>query len=488
MNNTLLFCFVFLSFNQLIKGQTFQNLDFEESCDSAKTKLCFWDVSWGRKDACKRDAFGENQHLLIEGKSENSVGFVEQSLSIPQVEDIQILKVSADIKSENVEGRGAGLNIGVYDDTGNLLATKDMGGFYSVSWIKGSRDWKQNSLTIICPEGSVKIKIGAILYGAGKARFDNYQVVFTDIENRKPSQLGKDYISEAIDIISKNSFVRDSINVEELKAIALKIVGDAQSPKECHSAVEYLLGCLRAYGDHHSFFMTAEEVDNWENNESPEDNIEFPKFRQIQDFGYVMVPAFHGGNESLMKAYADSLQVGLKALMAKGIKGWIVDLRENTGGNMEPMIMGLGPLFDTQKLGSLVDVNGASENWFYKNGTYYWDEEKGISVSEPVEFKSKLPIAVLTSSQTGSSGEIVVISFKGNLNTKSFGTPTWGLTTGNGSFDLSDKSRMQLASTIMADRNGHQYHGSINPDLEVSETSKEEDLVMKAAIEWLLNF
>ena len=42
--------------------------------------------------------------------------------------------------------------------------------------------------------------------------------------------------------------------------------------------------------------------------------------------------------------YADSLQYQIKLMDNKYIKGWILDLRENSGGNCWPMLTGLGPL------------------------------------------------------------------------------------------------------------------------------------------------
>lgn len=178
------------------------------------------------------------------------------------------------------------------------------------------------------------------------------------------------------------------------------------------------------------------------------------------------------------------MQSILKRLYNAQIKGWIIDLRENTGGNMSPMIAGLGPIFDPGKMGSLVDVNGKEESWYYKKGHYLWNDQKVMAVSDPVVISSRLPIAVLTSSSTGSSGEIVLISFIGNSKTKIFGQPSWGLTTGNGGFDLMDGARMMLASTIMADRNGKLYHGSISPDVLI-ESNKTHDAEIKVAIEWL---
>ena len=154
---------------------------------------------------------------------------------------------------------------------------------------------------------------------------------------------------------------------------------------------------------------------------------------------------------------------------------------------MEPMIAGLGPLFSSEKLGALIDVNGISNSWYYKDGRYYGDDYKGWTVLKPFKPSSDLPIAVLIGNQTGSSGEIVTISFIGNSNTKSFGQPTWGLTTGNGSFELKDGSQIFLASTVMSDRNGKLYTSSITPDYMIEDfLTTENDEVIDAAKTWIM--
>lgn len=485
VSTTLIFIVLIL---KMVNGQNFQNLDFQQKCDSSKTGLCYWDLSWGGKKFVSAEIIDNKNVLAISGQDENSVGFVEQEANSTDTTSVKILSISSFVKSEEIMGKGAGLNIGLYDRNGNLLATKDMGGFYSVNWITGTNNWSKYAISVVCPKETDKIKIGMILYGKGRVWFSDFDVKITPIDNRKPSKLAQLYINLACDIIVKNSLVRDSININDLKEIALKIAGPAKKYSDCFLAVNYLLESLRPYGDHHSFFMSADEMKNWKKEGSKVSKIEFPSYKVIDGCGYILVPPFHGGNAKLMTAYADSLQKGIQSLSNSKISGWIVDLRQNTGGNMEPMIAGLGPLFSSEKLGSLVDVNRKSDSWYYEDGRYYGDGYKGWSVSKRIKLTSNLPIAVLTSNQTGSSGEIVVISFLGNSNTKSFGQPTWGLTTGNGSFELKGGSQIFLASTIMTDRNGNQYTTSINPDFLIEDkTDTDTDEIIEAAIKWIFS-
>ena len=479
--------FVLLSVSpSLTYTQQFKNLDFAGQCDTSKTGLCYWDLSWGKKGSVKPDQTDHRNALLINNEQSNAVGFAEQAIQLKHSSLLRILTATALIKSENIDGKGAGLNLSLYDSSDKLILSKDMGGFYSINWIRGSNPWKQYSISLVCPAATTRIKIGCILYGKGKAWFSSYKVDLIPIEGRKSSPLARRFINAVCDTIRLHSLIRDSIDISAIRPIALQIAGDAKKYADCYLAIDYLLGSLRSFGDEHSFFMTPAEVKNWKNEGSQVSKISFPKSRIMDSCGYILVPPFHGGNSKRMLAFADSLQNEIRILSRAGIKGWIIDLQENTGGNMEPMIAGLGPLFSSEKLGSLIDVDKKPNAWHYKNGRYYGDDDKGWNVSHPFSLHSNLPIAVLTSNQTGSSGEIVVVSFIGNANTRRFGQPTWGLTTGNGSFDLEDGSKLFLASTIMADRNGKEYTSSIVPDVEISSNNKEE--VYKAAVRWIYSF
>ena len=98
-------------------------------------------------------------------------------------------------------------------------------------------------------------------------------------------------------------------------------------------------------------------------------------------------------------------------------------------------------------------------------------------------------MAVLTDNRTASSGEAIVIAFRKRPLTRSFGTPTYGVSTANRGFVLSDSATIYLTVSTMADRNGNQYGYKINPDELVTGEfmidPTDNDLVVKAAIIWL---
>ncbi|MBZ5556708.1 MAG: S41 family peptidase, partial [Acidobacteriia bacterium] len=90
---------------------------------------------------------------------------------------------------------------------------------------------------------------------------------------------------------------------------------------------------------------------------------------------------------------------------------------------MWPMLAGLGPLLSTGALGSFAR-GGDSANWSYDNGAARLGPREMVRVSDaPYRLHSAVPpIAVLISARTASSGEAIAIAFRGNPNTRGFGT------------------------------------------------------------------
>lgn len=487
-NNNILLCTVLLGiilFQSCIKEnhRSFKNLNFNSPCASLDS-LCNWQSSYQVRTKIafvKTSKDQQNYSLLME--CNDGVGFLEQSYTVPKDKLDNILKLSAQIKTENLVGKGAGLNVGIYDSLNNLIQSVDMG-YGDFNFLKNSTDWEERTIETIIPLNAETIKIGIISYGTGKAFFDDAKVNFTPLVNRKPSKLAKEYIDAAADSIIKNSLYKDTIEIASIKEKAYSIAGDAKDYKEVHLAIEYMLNSI---DDIHALFMPLEARKIWEGNDEKVDiiDIRYSISKSIKDFGYIDVPGFHS-NDSLSKiAFADTIQKQIKFHKNKGVKGWIVDLRNNDGGNMAPMLAGLEPLFSADTLGFLINNRGEKEYWgrsekFQKE--YPVDYVKGVISNKRI---TNQPIAVLYGNRTGSSGEIIIISFIGNDNTRSFGQKSYGLTTGNGEYKLADGSYMLLSSTFMAARNGKVYKSNILPDVQVGDGTKDMDEELMEAVLWL---
>ncbi len=296
------------------------------------------------------------------------------------------------------------------------------------------------------------------------------------------------YLEEVFELIEKHSIKRDSVDLTMLRDSALYKAQDANMPSDCYPVIQWV---LRSLGDRHSFFMSAERAEEWKKPKTEEAQGPPPDFytfsgKRMGDYGYVQMRGFGSGNGRDNIRYADSLQNLLRSLATSELKGWILDLRQNGGGNCWPMLAGIGPLLGHGICGYFLDAQNRKVAWSYKNGSSRARKTKICKVrGKPFALQDELPVAVLWGPGTASSGEIVAVAFIGREKMKSFGQPSYGLTTGNGTFTLSDGAKVFLTSSIYVDRNGQQYGGQLEPDVVVKQEEGEEDLALAEAQAWL---
>jgi C-terminal processing protease CtpA/Prc len=215
------------------------------------------------------------------------------------------------------------------------------------------------------------------------------------------------------------------------------------------------------------------------------------------DIGLIELPQFAASLSDQQKAkeaadrFAEQIQTLIRELDREGVRGWILDLRLNNGGNMWPMLAGVGPILGEGEVGSFVSSSGATK-WSYRDGKSMVNNNVITQVIIPYKLKRENPpVAVLTDEITASSAEAVLIAFKGRAKTHVFGMPTRGVPTANQPFKLSDGAVLNLTIAIEADRTGKTYDKKIPPDTEIktdwSLYGTDEDTVIQAALKWLKN-
>ncbi|NVO33326.1 S41 family peptidase [Hymenobacter lapidiphilus] len=208
--------------------------------------------------------------------------------------------------------------------------------------------------------------------------------------------------------------------------------------------------------------------------------------------GYIQLPGINaGGSLEEMRAAARIVQDSLCRLPPGQARAWIIDLRLNDGGAMAPMLAGIAPLLGDGLLGGFVDINGKPEQqWYLRQGNFYVDSMQVTTLEKRCPARrTDLPIAVLLSGRTASSGEIVAISLKGRPATRFFGEPTYGATTANESYPISGGAYLTIAGSQDADRTGTPYKTSLTPDVLITGgdnfTDLSQDAKVAAALKWL---
>ena len=182
----------------------------------------------------------------------------------------------------------------------------------------------------------------------------------------------------------------------------------------------------------------------------------------------IHLPAFAGDDENCLR-YARTVLDSIPDT----VKGVCIDLRGNHGGNMYPMIAAVHRFLPDdiflkfkmrRRFQSVMPIN---------------KEFVAKIVGIDIEPRINCPVAILTDEATASSGEAVLLSFRGLDNARVFGSPTAGYASANESIIFYNGSILALTVSCDIARTGEVFcEDPIVPDVETD--SPEED-----AMSWL---
>ncbi|MFN8588387.1 MAG: S41 family peptidase [Candidatus Eisenbacteria bacterium] len=189
-----------------------------------------------------------------------------------------------------------------------------------------------------------------------------------------------------------------------------------------------------------------------------------------------------------MHAVTRAIESG--ACAGDDVRGVIVDLRLNAGGQLAAMLGGLAPLLGDGLVAT--SVNGAgilTRTFALDSGAVRLDGDaltRGAGACD----RRRLPVAVLVGPVTISSGSITALAFRGRPHTRLFGEPTAsGYTTGNDWLQVTDDVALNLATGFFRDRTGREYRDAVEPDVLVRGVTDFDDParddVVRAAVNWL---
>jgi carboxyl-terminal processing protease len=288
------------------------------------------------------------------------------------------------------------------------------------------------------------------------------------------------YVNDALDIMEKHSIYRNLIYWEEFREIVFENTNELTELSDAHAAVDDALVRL---GDRQGQLYLPDEADAIENDGVSSNRL--PAWTQVsqelidEQIGLITVPAIEGINERRMSQYIDEMQAAIKSIDSDDVCAWIVDLRDNTGGNALPMLTGIAPILGSGVIGGGIRADRTTFTRRVENGRIGRAEPSG----RPYKLKNPYPpVAVLIGSKTSGAGEATAIAFIGREVTRTFGEPTAGLTTGFRPFRMEDDSVLVLSGSLMTDRLNRPYFGRIQP--QVAATSDE---IIDIAVEWLGN-
>lgn len=275
------------------------------------------------------------------------------------------------------------------------------------------------------------------------------------------------YGKNALSTIDKNGIFAGNDEWKSTYNECLKMIENAKSYDNTYDAIRK---ALSVGGGKHSMLMTKSE--SQDTTESYDEVL--PTVSLDGDIAIIKLPDFLGTAEAGQK-YAKVAEDFIHENRDK-IKGVVLDLRGNTGGDMGPMATAVSSLLPD---GELVYYHYRSYDVpvTLKNGVVSNAGTGGKSLY-PDE-KLNVPVAILTDDMTASSGEALTLCFRGLERTRTFGAPTAGYTSVNMLYNMYDGAQMYLTVAFDKARTGEIFkETSIEPDVAT-------DSPLEAALEWL---
>ncbi len=433
---------------------------FEEKNVNARLSVNHWDT-YDQPVTSRLDSLHRHSgHYSMKVKGGKGMKSVAQRVSYDS-KGFQQLLLRAFVKTDSLHGR-AGLLAIITNSRGQMTYSHGSEGME----ITKNADWTRFEIPIITEPGVNQILVGGAIYGQGVAWFDDFELTIPEQKHEATvrPKVVEDYVNEFTAIVKHNALNFEQIDQQKFTLALAELTQSATTKEECYPAFRYAIKILN---DGHSQFLAPRFAKDL-SAEAGAQRIDFAEGRMVEGKAYLKVPGFKGGSEKDQRLYADSLQRLIARLDREQPSGWIVDLRENNGGNCWPMLAGLGPLIEDEECGYFFVKGAYSGPWNYSHGASRIGQEKQCSVTSPyILTRKNLKTVVLQSSRTLSSGEVIAVAFKGRPNTVVMGSISGGLTTSNAMFRLSDGAVVNLATSINADRNKKQYLSGVDPDVKL---------------------
>ena len=270
------------------------------------------------------------------------------------------------------------------------------------------------------------------------------------------------YVKKAVKLMDKHGLFAEGPAWEQTRAAALEA-----KPGSKEEAYEIARTALKVAGGKHSFISTVER----QQESATEDKATEPSVTTVDDgILLIVLPHFSGQSADENQRYAKAVLDALPEAIA--LKGVIIDLRGNTGGNMYPMIAAIHRFlpddnilrFKTRKFTMHVTKEMVLRN-------------VGLATRPDLD----CPVALLTDDKTASSGEATLLCFRGLEKARTFGAPTAGYASANAPYPMPDGSQLVLTTGCDMARTGEIFcDDPIAPDVTTDQPLEEATKWMKS--------
>lgn len=293
----------------------------------------------------------------------------------------------------------------------------------------------------------------------------------------------KIFVDKSIELIKFNS-----IHIENIELIKNELYSKSQNLNSVDNVAPLYEEVFKLLNDYHGYLIYKGKNYGWRKPTSYSNTYLKGKLNEKEvvsriinkKFGYIRIP---GNNDFAFKkvdSISNDIVSHINKINSKKIKGWVIDLRLNTGGNMYPILLGLKEFIgDNIVFGGFKNSKDEfTGKWEVKEYKLLIDNNELVrSAKLNYPIKEDIPLIILTSCYTASAGEMTAISFIGRKKTYLVGEPSASYTTAVQGFEINKSSGINLSTDYVIDRNLKIYKTNIEPDFSILGGDNFEDFV-----------
>ena len=271
-------------------------------------------------------------------------------------------------------------------------------------------------------------------------------------------------LNAAISVFKSHHINRGQVDWPAVEAHAAAMIVDAQSAADAYPAIWYV---IHQMGEKHSHLVPPEV---WTASFAgaathPPSEMEIPTVARLEDHvAVIRIPTFQG-TEDADREFVGKLRVAIARARRAGVCRYIVDLRENTGGDNWVMTGGIRALLGNAKLGYWDIGSGVRVPLDVPDRPWAEHEPWPANYSPGVSPQTDAWVAVLIDRNTWSAAEFTAIAFEGRPRTRFFGEPSGGYLAGLEHYRLPDGAMLMVAQSWPVDRLGRPYRIAVVPDV-----------------------
>ena len=211
--------------------------------------------------------------------------------------------------------------------------------------------------------------------------------------------------------------------------------------------------------------------------------------KRLNDYGYLLIPSLGALTPKDIEAMALRIRDSVCQAELKHVKGWIIDLRFNPGGNPYGMVTGLAGFVSPQV--SLPYTNKRGDTLFsfrLKDYNLISDEYAPTALGDICHIIGPATkVAILTSRLTASAGEISAHFLRQRANALIIGERTAGMTSGTMYRPISASFGVNYTRSYPVGKDGTPLL-YIEPDINLPGNFNHDlsqDVHIQAALKWL---